>query len=137
MARRRSRRDRRGAALVEFALVVPVFFLMVFGILEFGRAMMVEAALANAARAGARAAAMDGARVSDVTDAVNGSLSCAGLPDVTPTVAPNPPSNAAAGQNVTVTVKVPFSQISWLPTPQWLGSVSLTATSIQRRETSQ
>ncbi len=137
MARRPSRRDRRGAALVEFAVVVPVFFLVVWGILEFSRVMMAETNLAHAAHVGARAAALDGAQVSDVTSAVNGCLSSAGLPTVTPTVTPNPPSNAVAGQNVTVTLTLPFSQISWLPTPRWLGSLTLTATSIERRETSQ
>ena len=36
-----SRKNRRGAAVVEFAMVVPVFVLLVFGMIEFGRAVMV------------------------------------------------------------------------------------------------
>ncbi|MGQ0833075.1 MAG: TadE/TadG family type IV pilus assembly protein, partial [Microthrixaceae bacterium] len=31
----RGKRD-RGAALVEFAIIMPIFFLLVFGIIEFG-----------------------------------------------------------------------------------------------------
>ena len=33
--------DRRGAAVVEMAMVLPIFMMVVFGIVEFGRAMMV------------------------------------------------------------------------------------------------
>ncbi|HEY2761006.1 MAG TPA: TadE/TadG family type IV pilus assembly protein, partial [Pirellulales bacterium] len=34
---RSCRRNRWGAAAVEFAVVAPVFFLMVFGMIEYGR----------------------------------------------------------------------------------------------------
>ena len=44
------RHDRRGAALVEMALVLPIFFGVVLGIVEFGRAMMVSQMVTNAAR---------------------------------------------------------------------------------------
>jgi Flp pilus assembly protein TadG len=128
--------DRRGATLVEFAVVAPLFFMLVMAIIEFTRAMSASAALANAAHAAARVAILDSAQLSDVTAASNGCLSTAGLPPVTPTISPNPPSNAAAGQDVTVTVSLPFSQISWLPLPQWLGGVTLSATAIEQRETS-
>ena len=50
---RRCRSNRQGAAAVEFALVVPVFFLMVFGMIEFGARIMVQQLLTNAAREGA------------------------------------------------------------------------------------
>jgi Flp pilus assembly protein TadG len=130
------RADRRGAATVEFALVAPLFLLLMLAIFEFTRAMSASVTLANAARAGARAAILDSAQMSDVTSAVNGCLSIVALPAVTPTVSPNPPSTATAGQNVTVRVSLPFSQISWLPVPQWLGGVTLTSTAVEQRETS-
>ena len=46
-ARRRGlrRRDRRGSSVVEFALVAPVFFLLMIGIIEVGRALMVQQVL--------------------------------------------------------------------------------------------
>jgi Flp pilus assembly protein TadG len=44
----------QGAALVEFALVVPAFFLLLFAIVEFGRGFMVSSLLTNAARSGCR-----------------------------------------------------------------------------------
>jgi Flp pilus assembly protein TadG len=40
--------------VTEFAVVAPVFFLMVVGFLEFGRALMVQQVLINASRVGAR-----------------------------------------------------------------------------------
>lgn len=50
-----SQRDREaGASVVEFALVVPVLFMLVFGIIEFGAAMAQKATVASAAREGAR-----------------------------------------------------------------------------------
>ncbi|GLI38928.1 hypothetical protein GHYDROH2_24290 [Geobacter hydrogenophilus] len=42
--------------MVEFALVLPLLMLLVFGMVEFGRAMYIKNMLNNAARAGARAA---------------------------------------------------------------------------------
>lgn len=138
MSRRHSRRrDRRGVTAIEFALVAPLFFVLILAFLEFGWAMMASGILTNAAREGARAGALDGAQVADVTTAVNGYLNAAGLPSVTPTVSPCPPSNAAAGQNVAVTASLTFSQISLLPVPKWLGDVTLAASSVVRRETSQ
>jgi Flp pilus assembly protein TadG len=49
-------RDDRGAAAVEFALVLPLLLLILFGIIEFGRAWSVKQTLTDAAREGARIA---------------------------------------------------------------------------------
>jgi Flp pilus assembly protein TadG len=51
---RANRRGRRGAALVEAALVLPVVLMFLFGILEYGRYVMMRQVLTNAAREGAR-----------------------------------------------------------------------------------
>ena len=60
------RNDRRGAALVEMALVLPIFFAVVLGIVEFGRAMMVSQMVTNAAREATRLGIIDGSTNSDV-----------------------------------------------------------------------
>jgi Flp pilus assembly protein TadG len=52
-------RDERGAAAVEFALILPVIILLLFGIIEFGRAWNVKQVLTDAAREGARVAAVN------------------------------------------------------------------------------
>ncbi|HET9648416.1 MAG TPA: TadE family protein [Microlunatus sp.] len=57
MSPRRPRSD-RGAAAVEFALVVPLLIVMVIGIAEFGRAFFVQATMGGAAREGVRAMAL-------------------------------------------------------------------------------
>jgi hypothetical protein len=56
-----SPRRRRGQALVEFALVAPVFFLVLFAIIEAGRFMFYYETLNNATREGARYAIVNGA----------------------------------------------------------------------------
>lgn len=122
---------------VEMALVAPVFFLFVLGVVEFTRAMMVQALLTNAAHLGARAGIIDNSQQSDVANAVNNYLSAGGITGATTSVSPNPPSSAGYGQFVTVTVSVPYASVSWLPSPTYLRSASLNAASTMRRETVQ
>ena len=47
--------NENGAAALEFALVLPLLLLLVFGIIEFGIIMFDKAVLTNACREGARA----------------------------------------------------------------------------------
>ena len=54
----RSGRTSRGQALAEVALVAPIFFLMVFGIIDLGRVIWANDVVANAAREGARYASV-------------------------------------------------------------------------------
>lgn len=134
------RRNRRGAAAVEFAIVAPIFFLMVFGMVEFGRMVMVQQIITNASREGARMAVLDGATTNEITTSVeeylaNASIGAAASPTVT--VDPDPPSSAGYGDPVTVTVSVGFDQVSWLPSPMFLGGKTLSASSVMRRETVQ
>lgn len=49
----------RGAAAVEFAMLLPILIMLAFGIMEFGRAYNVQATLTNAAREGARSMAIN------------------------------------------------------------------------------
>jgi Flp pilus assembly protein TadG len=55
---RRARDRDRGAAAVEFALLLPMLLLLVFGIIDFGRALNAQITLTQAAREGARLAAL-------------------------------------------------------------------------------
>jgi Flp pilus assembly protein TadG len=47
-------RPRRGQALIEFALILPIFLMIVFGTLDIGRIVFLKAELENAVREGAR-----------------------------------------------------------------------------------
>ena len=58
----RQARD-RGATAVEFALLLPLLLLIVFGIIDFGRALNAQITLTQAAREGARLAALGEANV--------------------------------------------------------------------------
>jgi hypothetical protein len=62
-------RRQEGAAAVEFAIVASIFFMLVFGIIDFGFAFHSWNNAVNAAREGARKAAVD-ANVSDITQRV-------------------------------------------------------------------
>ncbi len=53
---RHNTRRRRGQALVEFALIIPLFLLLLVGIFDLGRAVFAYNTLTNAAREGARIA---------------------------------------------------------------------------------
>jgi Flp pilus assembly protein TadG len=53
-------RSECGAALVEFTILMPVFFLIVFGIMEFGMILYLQNNMLNAAREAARSIAVQG-----------------------------------------------------------------------------
>jgi len=53
-----NRKNERGAALVEFAIVATVFLSVMFGVIEFGRLFWTHNALRDAARRGVRYAAV-------------------------------------------------------------------------------
>jgi hypothetical protein len=49
-----SRRPQRGQSLTEFALIAPIFMLLILGGIDFGRAYLMNSALTESARVGAR-----------------------------------------------------------------------------------
>jgi Flp pilus assembly protein TadG len=59
LRRRQERRKEQGVALVEFALVAPLLFLLLFGIVEFGWAFVQYLDVRHGAREGARLAAVN------------------------------------------------------------------------------
>jgi Flp pilus assembly protein TadG len=61
----------RGQALVEFALIAPIFFLMLFAIVEAGRFVFYYEVLHNATREGARYAIVHGENSFDPTGPPN------------------------------------------------------------------
>ena len=123
---------------MEFALVAPVFFLMIFGMIEVGRMVMVQQVITNGSREGARIAVLDGTTGAEVISAVNSYLQGARLSGANVSVNPAEPSTAGYGAPVTVTVTIPFGQVSWLPSPMFIGGDTvLTASSVMRRETVQ
>jgi hypothetical protein len=60
----------RGQALVEFAIILPVFFLLVAGMFDFGLGIYSDLTLVNAAREGARVGVIDPGNTSAIEDRV-------------------------------------------------------------------
>lgn len=56
---RGGRRRSRGVTTVEFAIVAPLFFWILFGLIDLGRAAYMSTVLSQAAREGARVAAVE------------------------------------------------------------------------------
>lgn len=138
--------ERRGAAVVEFALVAPLFFMLVLGVIEFGQAFMVSQLINSAAREGARLAITDGSTNADVetvvTDVIQRSTTtdpnnvtvavsvteAAGNPS-----AANEVSNASKRDLCTVNVTVPYADVA-LITGSFLQSVTLRGNCSMRHE---
>lgn len=111
MIRRISRRmtkEERGQAMVEFAIVVPILLLLVFGIIQFGILFNHYQTLTDAVRVGARQAAVSrplpdptGAATARVRSAARTSLDDAKLEvEVT--------SSWVQGSDVTVRATYPY-----------------------------
>lgn len=62
------RRGERGANMVEFAFVAPVFLLIIFGVIDFGRAITDYTVIASSAREGARIGIIQAAAPASATD---------------------------------------------------------------------
>lgn len=120
------RRSRRfGVTTVEFAVVAPVFFLFILGLIEVGRAIMVCHQLNHAARTGCRAGVLQGTSTSSIKSTTDTELSEQGVKGGTVTVAVNgsastDASSAASNDEITVSVTVPVSAITWLPFARFL-----------------
>ena len=129
----RNQQSRRGVAAVEFAIVAPLFFLLVLGCIELGRALMVQQILTNASRTGARVAVTLSGTEASAVAAASDFAAGASVGGIDVTVTPNPTS-ASAGDMVSVTVTVPFADVTWIPAPWFMGGKTLTATSVMRKE---
>ena len=128
------RQKRRGATAVEFAVVAPIVLLLVFGMIEFGRMIVVQQVITNAAREGAEHAQLPGTTSEQVNKTIRNYLAGKSVSDARVSLTPIEPANAGDGEQITVTVSIPFHSVSWLPSPAFLGSTNLSARSVVRRE---
>ena len=136
----RPRREprRRGATVVEMAFIAPVFLTLVLGIIESSRLGMVCQLLTTAAREGCRVAVINGMTETDVQNGINTALNSSGISvgTVTPTC-PSPYTwdSAPGGTPITVSLSVPYANVSWFPTPFFFKSaiISVSATMSSER----
>lgn len=99
----------RGQSLVEFALVVPLFLLLVLATIEFGRAAIIATSLENAAREGARRAAM---APTDTAAIVAAARRTATIADPVGVVVAFPDGSTRSGSPVRVTVDHRFTFVT-------------------------
>ncbi|WP_353827910.1 TadE/TadG family type IV pilus assembly protein [Agromyces sp. SYSU T0242] len=96
------RRNDRGAAAVEFALIIPVLVLLVLGIMEFSRLYNQQISLTNAARAASRVMAIS----NDSGEAVSAGIAAA--PSLNPPIGGGniafSPGTCTSGAVMTATV---------------------------------
>ncbi|HEU4672420.1 MAG TPA: TadE family protein [Candidatus Limnocylindrales bacterium] len=129
-------RWRRGQALVEFALIAPVLFLILFAIFDVGRLVYVYNNLSNSTRNGARAGIVTLQPDPPCTPGTTTHVQCAELvtesyftavPDGTAVASCDDANACAVGSVLTVTAS---SQVTFL-TPvisQLLGPITVSAT---------
>ena len=102
MMRFRDRRGERGAAAVEFALILPILILLVLGLIEFSRVYNIQISLSNAAREGARTMAVQNSL------SIARSAAIAAAPSISPAVSDAQiaisPTTCTAGATVDVTI---------------------------------
>ncbi|HEU5002636.1 MAG TPA: TadE/TadG family type IV pilus assembly protein [Actinomycetota bacterium] len=136
------RKNDRGTVALEFALIVPVFLLLVYGGLSFGLAMAAKGVMTESAAEGARAA------VGAAPDASGNQ--CFGYQNTAKAAAQNAiksmsqnsfaqitatavPCNASytAGVTVTVAVSFPYSAHPSIPNAPGLGLVMPSSLNVQ------
>ena len=130
---------RTAATSVEFTVCALVFFIMLLGIFEIGRAFMVQHLLTNAAREGCRLGVLQGTSSPQITAAVTNRLAQQGIGGDVASVQVNDGStdavNAKSGDEITVKVTVPVSKITWLPFTNYIdGGLNLNSQYTLRRE---
>lgn len=128
-------RDRdHGQALVEFSLAIPIFLLLVFGLIDTGRFVYVNNAVAQAAREAARWGSVqsrseDATSRATVADRAIGSLAAVPAPTVTVTCEESGLTGAGCQTGDFLVVNV-VSQVQML-TPvigQLVGPMTLSST---------
>lgn len=140
-------KNEKGAAAVEFAIVLPIFLILVFGVIEFGFALYDKALITNASREGARFAILFEDPVNSDTDIETrvksklnylddnpsaSDLINLGAPGSTVTVSVLP-ATRTTGTDVTVTVNYTYSFLV-LPSFMSIGDLNLSGQTTMRME---
>ena len=105
----------RGAAAVEFAILLPLLLMLVLGTIEFGRAYNAQITLTNAARDGVRVMAIGNDPAGAKTAAQNAAASVSStIPTSDITLSTN---TCSTGAQVTLTIKYNLATITGIAGP--------------------
>ena len=131
MKRSRKISNQNGAAMVEFAIVLPLLLMLIFGMIEFSVMLYDKAMLTNAAREGTRLGILyrpDPIPVNDIPDTVTNYLqnNLISLGDGSATWTTSVSGTCtAAGAPLTVTVTYPYR---FLVLPNFITTLAPTLT---------
>lgn len=119
---------RRGAALVEFAMISVIFLMMLLGMLQFGIYLSATNTLWNGAREGARLAAVQASTVptatanTQIADQVAKTIAPLERSKMTVTITPSNAASRTYGTPVTVRVSYDMRSKLFVPVPSyWFG----------------
>ncbi|WP_372698876.1 TadE/TadG family type IV pilus assembly protein [Arthrobacter sp. JSM 101049] len=107
------RKNERGAAAVELAIVLPVLLLILMGIIEFGHAYNAQLTLTQAAREGVRTMAIS----NDPTAARTATRNAARTLYPNPTDIDIAPAACTPGATATLTITYPLATITGVVGP--------------------
>ena len=132
-----SARRERGQALVEFALIVPVFALILFTLLDFGRVIYTQNTIEQAAREASRVASIEAAAQTWKYDLIRNAAisSAAGVGLTTGSVNGQGcadcfyPNGVVSGELVVVTVTTQVNLLTPIVAQVLGGTFNLSATS--------
>ncbi len=127
----RNRRYRRGAAVVEFALCVPILLTTMFAIIEFCRVLQIQHAVRQAAFEGARAGLTLDSTASSAQAAATNALAAVGITNATISISPSPLTYTS--KTVSVSVVVNGQANAWY-THFFSGENGVSATVVLDRE---
>ena len=113
---------RRGAVSVEFALCASIFFMFAFGSFEFARFLFARHAVDQAAYEAARVGIVPGKTAAQVQTRALQALQAAGIRQATVVITPQVFTTTT--ETVTVEVRCPFRDNSWIP-PTFLRGATL------------
>ena len=127
-------RSESGASAVEFALLLPVLMMILFGIIEFGMALYRQAILTNASREGARLGIVPSVTNAEVNTKIDAYLTAAGIAPGTVTRTPPPVLTGGTGSDVKVTLTLPYTYVVLPGLTSITPSINLVATTVMRHE---
>lgn len=135
---RRLLRDKRGQAMVEFAIVLPLLLILLIAVFEFGRAWNINHAITDAARLGARSAVVaDPVTTQDSVYAIiKRALRRASIDTVAATITLTG-WRTGQGTPATVNIQVPYQFVFLKPFMHWSTSksnITLQSTFVMRNE---
>ena len=113
--KRKRGRNRKGAAVVEFAVCLPVILLIVLGSIEAASMMFLRQALVQSAYEGAKVAIRNNGNNADANAAVQAVAAGRRIQQMTVTFDPADVSTVAQGETVTVTITAPGDTNSFIP----------------------